>query len=109
MQIVERIKKKCSEKGTTMGTLEKELGFANGTIRRWDEKIPSLDRVYKLANRLDITLEWLITGKEAAELTEEEQHIIEIYRSADQAGKRRIMQHVEVEAQEQKSSASKIG
>ena len=44
MDIVKRIKQKCAEKGTTMGTLEKELGFANGTIRRWDERVPGADR-----------------------------------------------------------------
>lgn len=111
MQIVERIKNKCAEKGTTMGTLEKELGFANGTIRRWDEKKPSLDRAYKLANRLDITLEWLITGKEAPDLTPEEQKLVEYYRSMDDTGKRILMNDAAGIANSNPAgvSASKIG
>lgn len=57
MDIVKRIKQKCAEKGTTMGTLEKELGFANGSIRRWDERVPGADRVLILANRLEISVD----------------------------------------------------
>ena len=33
MSIVERIKVRCKEKGTSMNALEKELGFGNGSIR----------------------------------------------------------------------------
>lgn len=109
MQIVERIKERCTQKGTTMGTLERELGFANGTIRRWDDKIPSLDRAYKLANSLEVSLEWLITGKEPEDLTPDEKHIIDLYRAADERGKRHIEQCAKLEAQEQKSSDYKIG
>lgn len=98
MQIVDRIKLKCKEKGTTMGTLEKELGFANGTIRNWDIKTPGLDRAYKLANRLEVSLEWIITGKDAAELTPEEIRLIECYRAADPAGKDAITGQAEYQA-----------
>lgn len=38
MSIVERIKVRCKEKGTSMNALEKELGFGNGSIRLWDKK-----------------------------------------------------------------------
>ena len=98
MQIVDRIKAKCKEKGTTMGTLEKELGFANGTIRNWDIKTPGLDRAYKLANRLEVSLEWIITGKEDAELTPEENRLIECYRAADPPGKDAILGQAEYQA-----------
>ena len=69
MDIVKRIKQKCAEKGTTMGSLEKELGFANGSIRRWDERVPGADRVLILANRLEISVDWLLTGKESGNMT----------------------------------------
>ena len=34
MQMVERIKKICKQKGTNISNLEKELGFGNRKIRR---------------------------------------------------------------------------
>lgn len=109
MDIVDRIKRKCAEKGTTMGTLEKELGFANGTIRRWDERVPGADRVLTLANRLEISVDWLLTGKESGNLTPEEQLLVDHYRRADDRGKRSIMRTAESESAELESSTSRIG
>ena len=99
MDIVKRIKQKCAEKGTTMGTLEKELGFANGSIRRWDERVPGLE----------ISVDWLLTGKESGNLTPEEQQLIDYYRKADDRGKRSILRTAESESTELESSASKLG
>ena len=109
MDIVKRIKQKCAEKGTTMGTLEKELGFANGSIRRWDERVPGADRVLILANRLEISVDWLLTGKESGNLIPEEQQLIDYYRKADDRGKRSILRTAESESTELESSASKLG
>lgn len=109
MDIVKRIKEKCAEKGTTMGTLEKELGFANGSIRRWDERVPGADRVLTLANRLEISVDWLLTGKESGNLTPEEQLLVDHYRRADNRGKRSIMRIAESESEELESSTSKLG
>lgn len=107
--MVERIKEKCKQKGTTMGTLEKELGFGNGTIRRWDERTPSADKVLMLANRLEVSMEWILTGKESADLTPEEQKLVDYYRRADERGRRSIMRTAESESAELESSTSAIG
>lgn len=109
MQIVERIKSRCKEIGTTMGSLEKELNFANGSIRRWDERVPGADRVVILANRLQVSIDWLLTGKEAGELTPEELQLVEAYRRADERGKRTILRTAESESAELESSASRTG
>lgn len=93
MTIVERIKAKCKEKSTTMGTLEKELGFGNGNIRRWDERTPGADRIFAVAQRLGVTVEWLLTGKEAGELTPEEQRLVDLYRSCSETGQDIIMEN----------------
>ena len=87
MNIVERIKLKCTELNTTMGTLEKELGLGNGTIRRWNEKEPGANRVELIAKRLGVSTDWLITGKETADLTPEEQDLLNDFRGTNQEGK----------------------
>ncbi len=92
-----------------MGTLEKELGFANGSIRRWDERVPGADRILTLANRLEISVDWLLTGKESGNLTPEEQILVDHYRRADDRGKRSIMRTAESESAELESSTSKLG
>ena len=109
MSIVERIKEKCKENSTNMSNLERELGFGNGNIRRWETQKPSYDKVLAVANALNVSLDWLITGKEAAELSPEEQKLVDLYRVADTRGKRNIMRSAEAESAELESSDSKIG
>ena len=115
MEIVERIKALCKEKGTTMGTLEKELGLGNGSIRRWDEKVPGADKVLLIANRLEVTTDWLLTGSESADLNPNEQKLVDIYRDTSDIGQPLIIQQASSiqktlpRAQEQKSSDFKIG
>lgn len=115
MEIVERIKTLCKEKGTTMGTLEKELGLGNGSIRRWDEKVPGADKILLLANRLEVTTDWLLTGKESKDLNSNEQKLINIYRDTNDIGQTLIIQQADSIQQilprkeERKSSNTKIG
>lgn len=109
MDIVERIKEKSRQKGTNIATLEKELGIGNGVIRRWNDRKPRAEQVYKIAVCLNTTVEWLLTGKESGNLTPEEQLLVDHYRQADDRGKRNIMKTAENESAELESSASKLG
>lgn len=75
-------------------------------------QIPNASTLYKLSQILGVSMEYIIAGKEAADLTPEEQQLVELYRAADDRGRRRIRQTAEQEAQEnqeQKSYTSKIG
>ncbi len=109
MDIVERIKEKSRQKGTNIATLEKELGIGNGVIRRWNDRKPGAEQVYKIAVCLNTTVEWLLTGKESGNLTPEEQLLVDHYRQADDRGRRNIMKTAENESAELESSASKLG
>ncbi len=57
--MVEKIKLLCEKNGTTIKALEKELGLGNGSIRRWDDTAPSVDKVLLVAKRFGVTVEWL--------------------------------------------------
>lgn len=109
MDIVERIKEKSRQKGTNIATLEKELGIGNGVIRRWNDRKPGAEQVYKIAVCLNTTVEWLLTGKESGNLTPEEQLLVDHYRQADDRGRRNIMKTAENESAELESSTSKLG
>lgn len=58
--MVEQIKKLCAEHKTTVKSLEKELGFGNGTIRRWDTNAPSVERISMVANRFNVPMSYLM-------------------------------------------------
>lgn len=109
MSLLERIKLKCTEKGLSIRTLEELAGFSYATIGKWEKQKPSYDKVLTVANCLQVSIEWLITGNEPGTLSPEEQHLVDLYRAADQRGKRSIMRSAEAENQELESSTSKLG
>ena len=109
MTLFERITQKCKEEGLTIKALEEKAGFSNATIRKWETQKPSYDKVVKIADCLNVSLNWLIMGKEAGELTAEEQKLVDCYRRADDRGKRSIMRTAESESTELESSTSRIG
>lgn len=58
--MVERIKELCSDNNTSIKALEKELGFGNGTIRRWDKNAPSVERIAMVANRFNVSMAYIM-------------------------------------------------
>lgn len=109
MEIVERIKSLCITENITIKELERIIQISNGSIRHWNEKTPSVERVLLVADYFKISLDWLVTGKESGKLTPEEQQLIDYYRKADDRGKRSILRTAESESTELESSASKLG
>lgn len=55
-----KIKKICQLKGISIRQLEADLEFSSGSVCKWDENVPSWDRVTKVADYLGISLEELI-------------------------------------------------
>ena len=56
----EKIKELSKEKGVTITGLEKELGFARGSLSKIDKNTPSIDRLEKLSNYFDIRIEYFL-------------------------------------------------
>ena len=109
MEIVERIKSLCITENITIKELERIIQISNGSIRHWNEKPPSVERVLLVADYFKVSLDWLVTGKESGKLTPEEQQLIDYYRKADDRGKRSILRTAESESTELESSTSKLG
>ena len=59
MDLVERIKALCSERGITLNQMEKELGL-KGTVARWQEHEPSVGKVRLVAQFFGMTVSELI-------------------------------------------------
>ncbi len=64
MNIVERIKWLAEKQGINIKTLEKTVGLGNATIRGWEKSSPRCDKLYLIAQHFDVSMEWLLTGKE---------------------------------------------
>lgn len=56
-----RIKELCLKKGISISKLETELGFGNSSIKKWkSNSSPSIDKIIKIANYFDVTVDYLI-------------------------------------------------
>lgn len=63
MSRYDRIKALCKQKGVTITGTEKELGFARGSLSKIDKSEPSSERVQKLADYLNSTERYILTGE----------------------------------------------
>lgn len=63
MTIVERIKELCEAQCLTLASLERKLDFGNGTIRRWDNTLPSGDKLLKVAEYFNVSVDFLLGKK----------------------------------------------
>lgn len=62
-----------------------------------------------VVERLGLSLDYILTGKEAGDLTPEEQQLVDLYRQADSRGKRSILRLAQDEAQELTAMSSVSG
>lgn len=63
MNLLEKIKILCKEQHVSQRKLEIDLGFSNGSISKWDNNSPSIDKVSKVANYFGVSINYLL-GRE---------------------------------------------
>ena len=63
--IRDRVKEVCRERGVSLNTVERACGFSAGAISHWDTKIPSVDRVARVADYFDISMDNLLGRRPA--------------------------------------------
>lgn len=94
--MVERIKALCKQKKITIQKLEKELGFGNGTIRRWDTTKPASEKVSAVASFFGVTVEYIQDGEQKQPsvpegLSEKNQRLIAWFRSLPEEKQKAIL------------------
>lgn len=60
MTLLDRIKVLCDAKGESLASLERKLDFGNGTIRRWGDTTPSGDKLVKVADFFNVSVDYLL-------------------------------------------------
>ena len=63
MNFYSRIENLRKSKGISQGALEKELGFSNGSISKWKNSMPTPERLKKLADYFQVSVDYLVTGE----------------------------------------------
>lgn len=96
--MVGTIKSLCKEKGIkNMHDFEVSIGIGKNTIYRWDDLTPSIDKVAKVAEALDVSIDQIYYGHEpeaasnAASIADDELELLRIYRGLNSQGKDYLM------------------
>jgi transcriptional regulator with XRE-family HTH domain len=100
MSLVERLEAAAKEKGSNFKRIEQECGLGNGTIKRWEKQSPRLDKLMKVSEYLQLSLDYIVYGKkenrrsetkcDGVPLTESEADLIAMYRLVPDADKQTI-------------------
>lgn len=64
MDFYERLETLRKQRKISQRDLEIELGFSNGSISKWRKSSPTHDRLQKVADYFNVTIEYLITGED---------------------------------------------
>lgn len=58
--LFENIQSLCKKRKITFAQLERELGFGNGTIRKWNTASPSVEKLERLADYFQVSTDLLL-------------------------------------------------
>jgi len=103
-EIVRRI----DEKRAFLGLSRKELAFSAGlksaqSITDWGNgSIPQADSALYIADQLNVSVRWLLTGEEEADLTNEERDLLGRFRQLDSRDRADVLGNVEMKLENAK-------
>lgn len=60
----DKIKTLAKAQGVSINKMEKDLEFGSSTISKWSKSIPSVDKLKKVADYLDVTIDELLEDKQ---------------------------------------------
>ena len=66
MDLLAIVTKLCEQEGIKIAQLERKMDFGNGTIRKWDKTFPSADKLAKVADYFNVTVDYLLGREESA-------------------------------------------
>lgn len=66
MGLYENVRAAAKAKGYSINRPEKELGFARSYVSKFKTITPSADKIQKIADFLDVSSEYLLTGENAS-------------------------------------------
>lgn len=97
MDLYKNIKEAAKLKGYSINRLEKELNFSRSYISKFKTITPSAEKIQKIADFLNVSVDYLMTGTDTAEtqrpsqsnpdMTEDEKQLLKQYSSLNESDK----------------------
>ncbi|MBQ3691812.1 MAG: helix-turn-helix domain-containing protein [Clostridia bacterium] len=99
----ERLKSLCKERNTTVTNMLSELGLSTGSTGNWKKgQIPKGDILAKIADYLDTSIDYIVFGEYRDNLTDEEKKLVEVYNTAPERAKYKLICDFEDLVEEEK-------
>lgn len=70
MNVYETIKVLANSKQVSIRQLEETLGFGNGTINRWRSTVPGIDKLEKVADYFNVSVDYLLGRADSVNSTQ---------------------------------------
>lgn len=83
MTLVDRIRALANQRDMSLPQLEVELGLGNGTISRWRSSSPNTDKLQKIADYFNVSMDYLL-GRDIFLNRRDQQDINEILSNTEQ-------------------------
>ena len=83
LTLVDRIRALANQRDMSLPQLEVELGLGNGTISRWRSSSPNTDKLQKIADYFNVSMDYLL-GRDITLNKRDQQDINEILASTEQ-------------------------
>ena len=64
MDLYEKIKELAAQRKVSISRLEEELGFANASLKRWKTSNPGADKLTKVADYFNVSVDYLLGNEE---------------------------------------------
>jgi len=107
--MVDRICELSQKNGLSISALERTLGLGNGIIGKWRKQSPSCDKLKLVADYLNVSIDFLISGKQhnSEILNEIEEQHIKKYRILDEHGKEIVDAVLDIEVKRCEATQSR--
>ena len=103
----ERLQALCRARNTSVTSMLKELGLSTGSTGNWKRgQLPKGDVLQMIAEYLHTSIDFIVSGQYKTDLTEEEQHLIALYRSVPDRAKYKVVCDFEKITAEERSKIS---
>lgn len=58
--LFDRVSSLCESRGISLWKLEKLLNFGNGTLSKWENSCPGIDKVQKVSDFFEVSIDYLV-------------------------------------------------
>lgn len=118
MALFQRVQYLLKEQGMTVKQLERSCDLANATIRRWETQTPNIESVRRVAEKLNVSIDYLVTGKhpganslgtcDGKELVQMEYDLLVMFRLLDNRDKEDVIDIVTMKYEKMRGEKGSI-